>query len=399
MIVSAGWYVALVSLWPADSRPYIGGSTDNSLLQLALGYNGIERIAGGDGGPGGGRPGGGGGRRQPVLRWRSGHRPAVRPVVGRRGVLAAAGRADRPGRRAVVHPARAAHRPRPRRPAAVGRLAAGHRRRLQLHGRHHSPVLHRRAGAGDRRAGGDRGARSCGGGRELLAAAGRAGGHAGGHRRLGVRPAGPHSGLAARRCAGSCWPDRSWQRRCSRSACTGWAGPRVVLAIAALLFGARAVRPHTRSRPPRTRTAARCSSPGPAQRLGGAPAGRRTGRTAALAAPRRQRRTGGARRWHRQPLGRSQYRIVDRERSGAQDRRSSWRSADSPVGRLARRWRSSSSTSPTIRCGTSSPATGAARARGSRAAPATSPPGCSRTSRPIDVGGTTVYDLSTPIGR
>ncbi len=26
MIVSAGWYIALVSLWPADSRPYIGGS-------------------------------------------------------------------------------------------------------------------------------------------------------------------------------------------------------------------------------------------------------------------------------------------------------------------------------------------------------------------------------------
>jgi 4-amino-4-deoxy-L-arabinose transferase-like glycosyltransferase len=57
MVVSAGCYVALVSLWPADARPFIGGSTDNSLLQLALGYNGIERIAGG-GGPGGG-PGGG----------------------------------------------------------------------------------------------------------------------------------------------------------------------------------------------------------------------------------------------------------------------------------------------------------------------------------------------------
>ncbi|HYZ69248.1 MAG TPA: glycosyltransferase family 39 protein [Mycobacterium sp.] len=63
MVVSAGWYLALVSLWPADSRPYIGGSTDNSLLQLALGYNGIERITGGEGGhsggPRGGGPGGG----------------------------------------------------------------------------------------------------------------------------------------------------------------------------------------------------------------------------------------------------------------------------------------------------------------------------------------------------
>src|ERR1700712_197435 len=62
MIVSAGWYVALVSLWPADSRPYIAGSTDNSLLQLAFGYNGIERIAGNEGGgPGGGGSGPGGG--------------------------------------------------------------------------------------------------------------------------------------------------------------------------------------------------------------------------------------------------------------------------------------------------------------------------------------------------
>lgn len=52
VVVSVGWYVALVGLWPADARPYIAGSTDNSLLQLALGYNGIERITGGGGGPG-----------------------------------------------------------------------------------------------------------------------------------------------------------------------------------------------------------------------------------------------------------------------------------------------------------------------------------------------------------
>ena len=53
IVVSAGWYVALVSLWPADSRPYIGGSTDNSLLELALGYNGLGRILGGEGNGGG----------------------------------------------------------------------------------------------------------------------------------------------------------------------------------------------------------------------------------------------------------------------------------------------------------------------------------------------------------
>jgi 4-amino-4-deoxy-L-arabinose transferase-like glycosyltransferase len=60
MVVSAGWYIALVSLWPADSRPYIAGSTDNSLLQLAFGYNGIERIAGNEGGGPGPHMGGGG---------------------------------------------------------------------------------------------------------------------------------------------------------------------------------------------------------------------------------------------------------------------------------------------------------------------------------------------------
>ncbi|WP_230314070.1 ArnT family glycosyltransferase [Nakamurella alba] len=54
MIVSAGWFVALVALWPADSRPYIGGSTNNSLWELALGYNGLGRILGGDGNGGGG---------------------------------------------------------------------------------------------------------------------------------------------------------------------------------------------------------------------------------------------------------------------------------------------------------------------------------------------------------
>ncbi|MBT8227243.1 MAG: glycosyltransferase family 39 protein [Dactylosporangium sp.] len=53
MVVSAGWYVALVAVWPVSSRPYIGGSSDNSLLELALGYNGLGRLFGGGGGGGG----------------------------------------------------------------------------------------------------------------------------------------------------------------------------------------------------------------------------------------------------------------------------------------------------------------------------------------------------------
>uniref|UniRef100_UPI001C218A9B ArnT family glycosyltransferase n=1 Tax=Nocardia alni TaxID=2815723 RepID=UPI001C218A9B len=49
LAISGGWYVALVSLWPSASRPYIGGSTNNSLWQLALGYNGLGRVLGGEG--------------------------------------------------------------------------------------------------------------------------------------------------------------------------------------------------------------------------------------------------------------------------------------------------------------------------------------------------------------
>ena len=53
LIVSAGWLIALCAVWPASSRPYIGGSTDNSLWDLAMGYNGLARIFGGSGSGGG----------------------------------------------------------------------------------------------------------------------------------------------------------------------------------------------------------------------------------------------------------------------------------------------------------------------------------------------------------
>ena len=54
LVVSAGWFVALVELWPASARPYIGGSTNNSLWELAIGYNGLGRIFGASSGSGGG---------------------------------------------------------------------------------------------------------------------------------------------------------------------------------------------------------------------------------------------------------------------------------------------------------------------------------------------------------
>ncbi|MFE1175815.1 ArnT family glycosyltransferase [Streptomyces sp. NPDC058773] len=64
LVLSGGWWVALVELWPAASRPYIGGSQHNSFLELTFGYNGFGRITGNETGSvgGGGRAGGGGGR-------------------------------------------------------------------------------------------------------------------------------------------------------------------------------------------------------------------------------------------------------------------------------------------------------------------------------------------------
>ncbi|GBQ01053.1 phospholipid carrier-dependent glycosyltransferase [Streptomyces spongiicola] len=61
LIVSGGWWVAIVELWPASSRPYIGGSQNNSFLELTFGYNGLGRINGNEtGSVGGGGAGGGG---------------------------------------------------------------------------------------------------------------------------------------------------------------------------------------------------------------------------------------------------------------------------------------------------------------------------------------------------
>ncbi|MFI0987927.1 ArnT family glycosyltransferase [Streptomyces exfoliatus] len=63
MVASAGWWVAVVELWPASSRPYVGGSQNNSFLELTFGYNGLGRINGNEtGSVGGGGGGGGGGR-------------------------------------------------------------------------------------------------------------------------------------------------------------------------------------------------------------------------------------------------------------------------------------------------------------------------------------------------
>jgi 4-amino-4-deoxy-L-arabinose transferase-like glycosyltransferase len=64
LLAAAGWWVAIVQFTPAADRPYVGGSTDDSVLQLALGYNGLGRLDGhetGSVGFNGAATGGGGG--------------------------------------------------------------------------------------------------------------------------------------------------------------------------------------------------------------------------------------------------------------------------------------------------------------------------------------------------
>ena len=46
LVLAGGWYLVMVELWPAAERPYIGGSQHNSIIELALGYNGVSRLTG-----------------------------------------------------------------------------------------------------------------------------------------------------------------------------------------------------------------------------------------------------------------------------------------------------------------------------------------------------------------
>ena len=62
LVASAGWWVLAVTLWPASSRPYIGGSQHNSVLELVLGYNGLGRLTGNETGSVGGGAAGTAGR-------------------------------------------------------------------------------------------------------------------------------------------------------------------------------------------------------------------------------------------------------------------------------------------------------------------------------------------------
>ena len=115
--VASGWWVAIVELIPAASRPYIGGSTTNSVLDLIFGYDGLGRIFGQGG---------------PARRWRRWRRRRVAaaasrgapgpaaPVqrrVRRPGQLAPAARARRPASAACGSAAMRPHGPTPGGPA------------------------------------------------------------------------------------------------------------------------------------------------------------------------------------------------------------------------------------------------------------------------------------------
>jgi 4-amino-4-deoxy-L-arabinose transferase-like glycosyltransferase len=50
LVVASGWWVLAVQLTPAADRPYVGGSQNNSILNLIFGYNGFGRLSGNEAG-------------------------------------------------------------------------------------------------------------------------------------------------------------------------------------------------------------------------------------------------------------------------------------------------------------------------------------------------------------
>jgi 4-amino-4-deoxy-L-arabinose transferase-like glycosyltransferase len=58
-VLASGWWVLIMELLPASARPFVGGSSNGSALDLVLGYDGLGRLFGGAGGGPGGAAGGG----------------------------------------------------------------------------------------------------------------------------------------------------------------------------------------------------------------------------------------------------------------------------------------------------------------------------------------------------
>ncbi|ABD09706.1 MULTISPECIES: ArnT family glycosyltransferase [Frankia] len=82
LLIPAGLFIAIVELVPASSRPYIGGSQHNSLLELTLGYNGLGRLTGNEtGSVGGGRGGRMGGLPESIGNGAAGAAPGGGTVI------------------------------------------------------------------------------------------------------------------------------------------------------------------------------------------------------------------------------------------------------------------------------------------------------------------------------
>ena len=99
MVVVGGAWPALIALTPAADRPWVSGTSDNSIVSLIFGYNGLGRLGGQAGGPGlagGGRGGGG------VFGGAARRAAAARREPRRAGRLAARLRARRPASRPRV---------------------------------------------------------------------------------------------------------------------------------------------------------------------------------------------------------------------------------------------------------------------------------------------------------
>ncbi len=146
MAVAAGWWLVLVELWPASTRPYIGGSQTNSILELPSATTDWDAS------------------------WRSGRQrrkpqstdPRCMAPVHRQffhaNLLADPRRADPAGRNhldIVAHPGLAEPPgqgvPGPR--DCLRHLAGGHRTGLFLHAGNHPPLLLRGPGTSHRGAG------------------------------------------------------------------------------------------------------------------------------------------------------------------------------------------------------------------------------------------------------
>ena len=159
MVVAAGWWVAIVELWPADSPPYIGGSQNNSVLELVLGYNGLGRLTGDE--TAASCPAAAARRRRHV--GQTGIARHVRLVVRRPDRVAAPGRRwscwSRPRPGAPRAPRTDRHSGRGRSSGAAGWSSPGS---CSASAGHHPPVLHRGAGPGDRCARRHRRGRCCG---------------------------------------------------------------------------------------------------------------------------------------------------------------------------------------------------------------------------------------------